>query len=184
MTNNDILRRIRYIFDLNDKKMMSLSSSADQKVSRELISNWLKKDDDPAQVVMSDVQMATFLNGLIDEKRGKKEGVARPPEKKLTNNLIFMKLKIALNLQAEDVLQILSRANFKLGKHELSAFFRKPGHKHYRECKDQILRNFLQGLQHKYRTSPSASPKPSKPEGTNLDNKKPSSAYKWKKMDK
>jgi uncharacterized protein YehS (DUF1456 family) len=62
-----------------------------------------------------------------------------------------MKLKIALNLKAEDVLGILELAEFRISKHELSAFFRKPGHKHYRECKDQILRNFLQGLQLKYR---------------------------------
>jgi len=178
MTNNDILRRIRYIFDLNDKKMMNLSSSVDQKVTRELISNWLKKEDDPDLQNMSDIQLATFLNRFIEEKRGKNEGAARPPEKKLTNNIIFMKLKIALNLQAEDVLQILSRADFKLGKHELSAFFRKPGHKHYRECKDQVLRNFLQGLQHKYRTSPSPSQTDSKP-----DDAKPSSTY-YKKIDK
>jgi uncharacterized protein YehS (DUF1456 family) len=62
-----------------------------------------------------------------------------------------MKLKIALNLKAEDVLEILELAEFRISKHELSAFFRKPGHKHYRECKDQILRNFLQGMQLKYR---------------------------------
>jgi len=194
MNNNDVLRRIRYIFDLNDKKMMSLSSSVNQKVTREQVSNWLKKDDDPAQVTMNDGQLAIFLNAFIDEKRDKKEGAARPPEKKLTNNLIFMKLKIALNLQAEDVLQILSRANFKLSKHELSAFFRKPGHKHYRECKDQILRNFLQGMQHKYRTSPSVSKAGAKPDNTKSESTqtkstkpesaKPSSPYKWKKIDK
>ena len=52
---------------------------------------------------------------------------------------------------AGDILAILSLADFSMSKHELSAFFRKPGHKHYRECKDQILRNFLGGLQHKMR---------------------------------
>jgi hypothetical protein len=62
-----------------------------------------------------------------------------------------MKLKIALNLKAELVLEILASANFKLGMHVLSAFFRKPGHKHFRECKDQVLRNFLQGLAVKHR---------------------------------
>ena len=62
-----------------------------------------------------------------------------------------MKLKIALNLKSEDVLEILQLAEFQLSKHELSAFFRKPGHKHYRDCKDQVLRNFLKGLQMKYR---------------------------------
>jgi uncharacterized protein YehS (DUF1456 family) len=68
-----------------------------------------------------------------------------------------MKLKIALNLKAEDVLEILGLADFRLSKHELSAFFRKPGHKHYRECKDQILRNFLNGLQKMHRPAPEQS---------------------------
>ena len=82
----------------------------------------------------------------------KKEGPAPVPEKNLTNNSIFMKLKIALNLQAEDILEIMDSQDFRISKHELSAFFRKPGHKHYRECKDQILRVFLKGLQQKYRS--------------------------------
>ena len=50
-------------------------------------------------------------------------------------------------MKAEDVLQTLSLAGFRLSKHELSAFFRKADHKHFRACKDQVLRNFLQGLQ-------------------------------------
>ncbi|MCK5739315.1 DUF1456 family protein, partial [bacterium] len=58
---------------------------------------------------------------------------------------------IALNLKAEDMLEILALAGFRMSKHELSAFFRKAGHKHFRVCKDQILRNFLKGAQLKYR---------------------------------
>jgi len=151
MTNNDILRRIRYTFDFDDSKMITVFGLADHQVSREQISDWLKKDDDPAYQACSDTQLAIFLNGLINHMRGRKEGAQAEPEKRLTNNIILKKLKIALNLQAEDVLEILQLAGFQLSKHELSAFFRKPGHKHYRECKDQILRNFLQGMQLKYR---------------------------------
>ena len=87
----------------------------------------------------------------ITEKRGKKEGLQPKPEKRLNNNVIFLKLKIALNLKAEDVLAILALADFRMSKHELSAFFRRPDHKHFRECKDQVLRNFLHGVQLKYR---------------------------------
>lgn len=151
MTNNDILRRIRYTFDISDPKMVAVFALADHKVTREQISGWLKKEEDESYQMLSDVLLATFLNGLINDKRGKKEGPQHAPEKHLTNNIIFMKLKIALKLQAEDVLQIMTLAGFQMSKHELSAFFRKPGHKHYRECKDQILRNFLKGLQLKYR---------------------------------
>jgi uncharacterized protein YehS (DUF1456 family) len=72
--------------------------------------------------------------------------------------MIFMKLKIALNLKAEDVLEIMALANLSISKHELSAFFRKPGHKHFRECQDQILRNFLKGMQLKYRAATQLEP--------------------------
>ena len=72
MTNNDILRRIRYIFDFNDAKMITIFGLADHKVTREQISDWLKKDDDPAYKACSDTQLAIFLNGLINHKRGKK----------------------------------------------------------------------------------------------------------------
>jgi uncharacterized protein YehS (DUF1456 family) len=154
MTNNDILRQLRYIFDFSDSKMMAIFGSAEHQVTREQISAWLKKDDDLLQQNCSDTQLAIFLNGLINDKRGKKEGVQPAPEKILTNNIIFLKLKIALDLKADDVLEILDLANVHISKHELSAFFRRPGHKHYRECKDQILRNFMKGLQLKYRPDP------------------------------
>ena len=150
MTNNDLLRRIRFVFDFNDAKMIAIFAQADHDVTRAQISDWLKKEDDPAYQECSDTLLATFLNGLINEKRGKKEGPQAVPEEKLTNNIIFNKLKIALNMKAEDVLATLELAELRISKHELSAFFRKPGHKHYRECKDQVLRNFLNGLQLKY----------------------------------
>ncbi len=62
-----------------------------------------------------------------------------------------MKLRIALNLQADDVLELICSEDLEFSRHELSAFFRKPGHKHYRECKDQVLRNFLHGMQAHFR---------------------------------
>jgi len=151
VTNNDILRRIRYTFDFNDKKMIKVFGLVGCDVTREQISDWLKQDEDPAFVELEDILLATFLNGLIIEKRGKREGPQPEPEKRLNNNIIFRKLKIALDLQADEILAIMKLANFGISKHELSAFFRKPGHKHYRECKEQILRKFLKGVQLKYR---------------------------------
>lgn len=157
MTNNDILRRIRYTFDLNDSKMIDLFASADYEVTRAQISNWLKKEEDPDYQNCGDAQFAIFLNGFINDKRGKKEGEQPKPEKKLNNNIIFRKLTIALNLKAEDILDILALSDLRISKHELSAFFRKADHKHYRSCKDQVLRNFLNGMQIKYHpASPSA----------------------------
>jgi len=153
MTNNDVLRRLRYIFDFSDSKMIAVFGLADHPVTRAEVSDWLKKDNDPAYQKCSDALLAIFLNGLINDKRGRKEGPQPEPETRLNNNIVFMKLKIALNLKAEDVLQIMGLAKFPISKGELSSFSRRPGHKHYRECKDQILRNFLKGMQFKYRAS-------------------------------
>jgi len=151
MTNNDILRRIRYTFSFDDTKMIAIFGLGGLEVTRAEISNWLKKEDNPEFQKCNDVTLARFLNGLIIEKRGKKDGPQPEPETSLTNNIIFRKLKIALNLQADEVLMLIKRADFSMSKHELSAFFRKPDHKHYRKCKDQVLRYFLKGVQLKYR---------------------------------
>lgn len=151
MTNNDIMRRLRYAFDFNDSKMVAIFGLADHKVTRAQVSHWLKNDSDPDYQSCNDATFALFLNGLINEKRGKKEGAQPAPEQSLTNNIIFRKLKIALDLKDEDILALMDLADLRISKHELSAFFRKPDHKHYRECKDQILRNFLKGIQLKLR---------------------------------
>jgi len=153
MNHNDILRRIRYTFDFSDSKMIEIFELAGCEVTRAQVSNWLKKDDDPDYQGLYDMDFSIFLNGLIIEKRGKKEGPQPLPETKLNNNIIFRKLKIALNLKDVDVLDILSLVDLRISKHELSAFFRKPNQSQYRLCKDQILRNFLHGLQKKYRVN-------------------------------
>lgn len=110
--------------------MMALFAVADCNVTRAQISDWLKKDDDPAYQSCSDVELATFLNGLINDRRGKREGVEPVAEQRLNNNIIFRKLRIALNLQDDDILTMMGRVGVRLSKHELSAFFRKPDHQH------------------------------------------------------
>ena len=91
MIKNDILRRIRYTFDFNDSKMMAIFNLADYQVTREQISNWLKKDDNPAFQECRDPQLAIFLNGLIIDRRGKKNGAQSEQEQHLNNNIIFRK---------------------------------------------------------------------------------------------
>lgn len=153
MNNNDTLRRIRYTFNFSDANMIELFESGGCQVTRAQVSDWLKKEEDPESQELDDEHLAAFLNGLINDRRGKKEGPQPEPEKKLNNNIILRKLKIALNLKDEDIISILELVRFRLGKAELSAFFRNPNHHHYRECKDQILRNFLHGIQLKYSES-------------------------------
>jgi uncharacterized protein YehS (DUF1456 family) len=151
MNNNDVLRSIRYTFGLGDDKMKELFAMAGLEVTRVQVCEWLKRDDDPELKGIYDVHLATFLNGFIIDRRGRKDGALPVAEKKLNNNIVFRKLKIALSLKDEDILAILALVDFRISRHELSAFFRDPAQDQYRPCKDQIIRYFLQGLTKKYR---------------------------------
>ncbi len=146
MTNNDILRRLRYILDANNKQMLACFETGGLETTEEQLLTWMKRDDDDGYKSCPDKAFAHFLNGLIAVRRGTREENPSPVETELTNNLILRKLKIAFDLRSEDLQRILKLADFRLGKAELSAFFRRVDHKHYRECKDQVLRNFLTGL--------------------------------------
>lgn len=64
----------------------------------------------------------------------------------MTNNDILKKLRVALMLRDDEIVQILELVDFRISKSEIGAFCRKEGHPKYRECGDQVLRNFLNGL--------------------------------------
>lgn len=151
MSNNDILRTIRYTFDFKDPEMVEIFGLIEREVSRSEVANWLKRDEDPEFEAFFDKDLAGFLNGLIIKNRGKKDGEIPKTEKSLNNNQIFRKLRIALDYKEDDVLEVLSSVGMHISPHELSAFFRKPTQSQYRPCKDQILRNFLRGLQKRFR---------------------------------
>ena len=151
MTNNDIFRRLRYALDYDDQQMITTFGAAEVTVTRPQISDWLKKDEDEAFKEIDDLHLCIFLDGLINVKRGKKDGPQPKPLEVIDNNNILRKLKIALNLKDTDMLDVFKLVDMRISKHELSAFFRKPSQNQYRECKDQFLRNFIYGLQVKYR---------------------------------
>ncbi|WP_116475474.1 YehS family protein [Zobellella maritima] len=148
MTNNDILRRIRYALDLPDQQAVELFRLAGIELTQDQLLALLAKEEEPHYHSCSDAQILGFLDGLILQRRGPKDGdtAPRPPVSEQINNLIFKKLRVALELKEEDILGMLALAGFKVSKTELTALFRKPGHKHYQACGDQFLRNFLQGL--------------------------------------
>ena len=133
LVNNDTLRRIRYTFDFSDSNMISIFNLGGRETTREEISDWLKRDEDPAFKACSDFELASFLEGLIIKKRGKREDKPPVVEKKMTNNIILKKLKIALELKSEDIIEIMASADFEISSHELSALFRKSDHKNYRD---------------------------------------------------
>jgi len=146
MINNDILRRISTIFGFNDEKILAVFELGQGLITAKQLADFFKEKDDSDYKGLLDVELASFLNGLIVDKRGKKDGPQHQAEQELNNILIFNKLKIALALKADEVIAILELAELSLGKYELSAFFRNVNNKHYKDCSDLVLSAFLKGL--------------------------------------
>lgn len=131
--------------------MLSIFKLGGYEGSKPELSTWLAREGEPEFVLCDDEKLTRFLNGLIIKNRGSKGDNIPEPEPVLSNNMVLRKLKIALNLQADDLLSMLKLTDLTLSKHELSALFRRPDHKNYRECLDQLLRNVLDGMEKHYR---------------------------------
>ncbi|MCP4266442.1 MAG: DUF1456 family protein [Candidatus Brocadiaceae bacterium] len=154
MINNDILRRLRYALNIKDATMIEVFKLSEHKIEKSELTALLKKEEEEGFVNCSDKVMELFLDGLIIYKRGKRESVSGNVEKQelpLSNNNILKKLRIALKFREDDMLGTLKLAGMNISKSELSALFRKEGQRHFKECGDQILRNFLKGLTVRYR---------------------------------
>ncbi len=149
MNNNDILRRLRYALDISNPAMIEIFQLSGCTIEQPTLIKLLKKEEEVEFIACSNPLMSLFLDGLIVHKRGRREsetGQAPKPDAALNNNAILKKLRIALDLKEEDMLAMMGSAGVKISKAELSALFRNKGHKHFKECGDQFLRNFLQGL--------------------------------------
>ncbi|CAH0277995.1 hypothetical protein SRABI96_03891 [Peribacillus sp. Bi96] len=171
MHNHDILIRLRYALDIKNKDMVEIFKLGDIEVTREEVMQMLTKpkdgfydeydedDMDDEGLKCNNTMLESFLNGLIIFKRGKQEPKPGQPEnpaptvknKESMNNILLKKMKIALTLTSEDMIDILEEAGVMITKGELSAILRKVGHRNYKECGDKFARNFLKGLAYKYR---------------------------------
>lgn len=149
MINNDVLRSIRYMLDLSDPKVVEIVQLADPDfaLDKDQLQGYLKKEDEPGFIASGDDVLLRFLDGLVLYYRGRDDSQpARPLEPRVSNNLVLKKLRVAFELKDVDMHAIFDDAGFPVSKPELSALFRQPGHKNYRPCGDQMLRNFLKGL--------------------------------------
>jgi uncharacterized protein YehS (DUF1456 family) len=169
MTNNDILVRLRYALDLKNTEMVEIFKLGGYEVSLDEVLKMLVKskdnedlphsEDEEYYIKCNPFMLESFLNGLIIFKRGKQEAKPSQDEKPVmtlmdnrnANNVMLKKVKIALALTSEDMLDIFQKAGIRVTKGELGALLRKEGHKNYMECGDKFARNFLKGLAIKYR---------------------------------
>ncbi len=148
MDNNYVLRSLRYALKISDSTMIEIFSLGGHKTTKDDVLALLKPEGDSDLMLCSNQVMISFLDGLIIHKRGKQDNKPEMPQKQsnLNNNVILKKIRIALNFKEEDMLATFKLAGLEVSKAELSAIFRKLGHKNYKECGDQFVRNFLKGL--------------------------------------
>lgn len=96
----------------------------------------------------------------------------------LNNNDIIKKLRVALKYRDDDIIRVLKHVGYDISKSELSAFFRSDDHENFKPLKDQILRNFLNGLVIEKRgrldRPKDKEAKPTEPEAKSVTLKKPS----------
>lgn len=149
MINNDVLRSIRYMLDLSDGKIVEIAQLVDPAfpLDKAQVQAMLLREDEPGHVECSNRVLAHFLDGLVIHRRGRSDAhPPRPVEKRINNNVVLKKLRVAFELKDVDLHAIFDDAGFAVSKPELTAFFRAPEHSNYRVCGDQMLRNFLKGL--------------------------------------
>ncbi len=147
MLSNDVVRSLRYMLNLNNQGMVDLLALAETPVLAQQLVAWTKKEEDEGFQRCPDIVLSQLLNGLIYSKRGKDE--SRPPleaDRRMDNNIVLKKLRVAFELKSDDILAILTEQQFRVGMGEITAMMRAKGHKNYRECGDQFMRYFLRGL--------------------------------------
>lgn len=127
--------------------MIALFNEVGISVSLQQVSAWLAADEDPGFNTMPDDMLGHFLNGLIVNKRGKKDGKLPPVDAEINHNVVLKKIQIAFSLTSDQVIELLASQEMTISASELSAFFRKPEHKNYRRCKSQVLRKLLMAIQ-------------------------------------
>lgn len=153
MLSNDILRSVRYILKSNNNDLVRILALAEVETTPANIASWITKEDEEGFVRCPDIILSSFLNGLIYDKRGKDESApVLSPERRVNNNIVLKKLRIAFSLKSDDVMAIMTEQKFRVSMPEITAMMRAPDHKNYRECGDQFLRYFLRGLTNRLHT--------------------------------
>lgn len=174
MYNNDQLIRIRYALDIKNTDMVEIFRLGGVQLTKEHVLNMLTKpledqeknikhaDDvatNPLHLECDNPTLDAFFNGLILFKRGKQEEKNGQPQQPVKlakngstmNNIMLKKLKIALTLTSEDLIEIMKEGGVTVTKSELGALLRKEGERNYKECGDKYARHFLKGLTQRYR---------------------------------
>jgi len=150
LKTNDILYKIQKALNLSQEEMLEAYKLADYKMDATHLDSLLKRHQDDGFKLCSYEELGVFLDGFVILKRGPSPKKQNDEAVELTNNLILKKLRIALELKEAETEIIFSLGEVELSKQQLASLFRKEGHKNFKECSDELLMAFLDGLDEFY----------------------------------
>lgn len=88
----------------------------------------------------------------------------------MTNNDVFRRLRYAMNINNQAVVEVFRLSGLKMGQSDITALVKKEDEEGYLECSDQVLQAFLDGLIAYKRGNREGEPEQAKPAGTELTN--------------
>ena len=151
MQINDILFKITEALHLDSKMLIEAYKLADYEMGEERLSNILKRRQDKGYEEASYEELGIFLDGLVLLKRGPSDKVADENETvALTNNLILKKIRVAMELKEPELVILFALGEVTLTKRQIGSLFRKEGGKNFKECSNELLMVFLDGLDEFY----------------------------------
>jgi len=125
MTNNYVLSSIMNSLKLNKVDILKSYKLADKKITQDDVDDILREPSDEKFILLSDEGFELFLNGFIAYKRGPSDKKAKKQKVYFSNNIILKKLKIALDLKDEDIIEIFANDGLEITKSQLTAYFRR-----------------------------------------------------------
>lgn len=145
MKNNEIIRRLRFILNVDDTVLCECFQLGGCTLAVADVLTFCKPESDELYKDCSDEYFIQFLDGVIVYRRGASvNGLPAPVA--IDNNVILKKIRIALMLESRDLDNVFMLADCELSTHEISALFRKPENKHFVVCSDELLEKFFNGL--------------------------------------
>ena len=148
MNRNRLILRLRNLLRMSEEDVQRAFELGGSALSPTEIQSLFELEPD-SSLTCTDEHLGQFLDGLILVRRGPRPGGAKASAESdapLTNNTVLKKLRIALELKEDNLLEIFERAGVTLKRHEAGSLFRKESHRNFRPCTDELLGSFLTGL--------------------------------------
>ncbi len=151
MQINDILFKLKTALSLDNKAFIEAYALADHEMTEERIDNILKRRQDEGYEDATYEELGIFLDGLVLLKRGPSDKEVNPDDAvELTNNLILKKVRVAMELKEAELVILFALGEVTITKRQIGSLFRKEGGKNFKECSDELLMAFLEGLDEFY----------------------------------